>query len=135
MWKKYHAIKIIFVVTLLSFSASVEQIFQHHIFAFGLLSHGRLSVWLYTVNYSQIPCHIRRVFYRDFSNISDYAILISTPLSWIVDLLVPWKQNYLNSSDFRIKPNYEDQYLSQTALTCSMLTIETLEQGVKYVQS
>ena len=131
MWKKCHAIKIIFVVTLLSFSASVEQIFQHHIFAFGLLSHGRLSVWLYTVNYSQIPCHIRTVFYRDFSNISDYAILISTPLSWIVDLLVPWKQNYLISR----KPNYEDQYLSQTALACSMLTIETLEQGVKYVQS
>ena len=26
-------------------------------------------------------------------------------------------------------------YLSQPAITCSKLTIETLEQGVKYVQS
>ena len=25
--------------------------------------------------------------------------------------------------------------ISQSAITCSMLTIETLEQGVKYVQS
>ena len=34
--------------------------------------------------------------------------------------------------------NYDQklsQYLSQPAITCSKLTIETLEQGVKYVQS
>ena len=28
-----------------------------------------------------------------------------------------------------------DQMITQSAITCSKLTIETLEQGVKYVQS
>ena len=31
--------------------------------------------------------------------------------------------------------NIEDEELSQSAITCSKLTIETVEKGVKYVQS
>ena len=47
-------------------------------------------------------------------------------------------QNFLS----RIKQNLHftsyisnDQMITQSAITCSKLTIETLEQGVKYVQS
>ena len=38
--------------------------------------------------------------------------------------------SYLQSSELKIWSN-----LSQPVITCSKLTIETLEQGVKYVQS
>ena len=31
--------------------------------------------------------------------------------------------------------SYREQNIYQSAFTCSKLTIETLEQGVKYVQS
>ena len=33
------------------------------------------------------------------------------------------------------KSKIENQMISQPAIACSMLTTETLEQGVKYVQS
>ena len=53
---------------------------------------------------------------------------------------------YFNRIDFAIIiPSYIERlkaciilginYFNQSAFTCSILTIETLEQGVKYVQS
>ena len=42
----------------------------------------------------------------------------------ICDLLV-------NTRDLRVKKSY----VTQPAITCSKLTTETIEQGVKYVQS
>ena len=42
---------------------------------------------------------------------------------------------FLTSSPYsRVRPNREED-TTQSAFTCSKLTIETLEQGVKYVQS
>ena len=40
--------------------------------------------------------------------------------------MAKWKQNIIVKIDLLI---------SQSAITCSRLTIETLEQGVKYAQS
>ena len=44
---------------------------------------------------------------------------------------------YWNRSeeDKKIKATHEKSNLFQPAITCSNLTIETLEKGVKYVQS
>ena len=41
----------------------------------------------------------------------------------------------LKQSSFRKKVSLKKVKISQPAITCSKLTIETLEQGVKYVQS
>ena len=41
--------------------------------------------------------------------------------------------NVFRSGNFT--ENHETNLISQSAFTCSKLTIETLEQGVKYVQS
>ena len=55
-------------------------------------------------------------------------------------LKVPMEhQNYVNTKSFMPFHGFGDHInsfnLSQTAFTCSKLTTETLEQGVKYVQS
>ena len=43
---------------------------------------------------------------------------------------------YLSPIDGKDEPSSEMQYSTpQPAITCSKLTIETLEQGVKYVQN
>ena len=46
-------------------------------------------------------------------------------------------RNNLNNTDYVtiIRSRGFEQTISQPAITCSKLTIETLEQGVKYVQS
>ena len=36
---------------------------------------------------------------------------------------------------FRFTPFWNEELITQPAITCSKLTIETLEQGVEYVQS
>ena len=42
----------------------------------------------------------------------------------------------MNSVDFTVSLKYNQVgYATQSAFTCSKLTIETLKQGVKYVQS
>ena len=41
----------------------------------------------------------------------------------------------LHEGKYRQSENEEFEALTQPAFTCSKLTIETLEQGVKYVQS
>ena len=42
---------------------------------------------------------------------------------------------FLLPSNLLVEINHNPEALSQSAITCSKLTIETLEQGVKYVQS
>ena len=34
-----------------------------------------------------------------------------------------------------IKNNYQKNFSSKSAITCSKLTIETIEQGAKYIQN
>ena len=49
-----------------------------------------------------------------------------------VEIIILLKQS--NSENFK-SMKYEKVKMSQSAFTCSKLTIETLDQGVKYVQS
>ena len=49
--------------------------------------------------------------------------------------LVEDKQNALEALTSRQNTKKNSQKTTQPAFTCSKLTIETLEQGVKYIQS
>ena len=49
-------------------------------------------------------------------------------------ILASWKETYLPKTINKSK-NTIKQGPTQPAIACSKLTIETLEQGVKYVQS
>ena len=48
---------------------------------------------------------------------------------------LPFSFRFDETTTFRIKKQYDAYATSQPAFTCSKLTIEILEQGVKYVQS
>ena len=55
----------------------------------------------------------------------------------ILHFLTPAANFYVKdvAEDFSFYLSNLAEYLSQPAFTCSKLTIETLEQGAKYVQS
>ena len=62
------------------------------------------------------------------------VILNNLKCAWVSDFLI---NNIIREILYKIhrgKQGYGAEF-SQPAITCSKLTIETLEQGVKYVQS
>ena len=50
--------------------------------------------------------------------------------------VLTWPFGYVEKQiDKKANDNFKTFYVTQSALICSKLTIETLKQGVKYVQS
>ena len=62
-----------------------------------------------------------------------FALFSSVFIDCFQQVNVCWLCLYLFLN--QIKKSYQNESTSDPATTCSKLTIETLEQGVKYVQS
>ena len=75
-----------------------------------------IEIWVGFINLRTEARNNLAIFLRDMQHLKDICILL-----WFGPAL--------------LGIHLKEPYLSQSAFTCSKLTIETLEQGVKCVQS